>query len=149
MYKKSLDYLQLHYTISTLSTPAIISTAPSSLGNKTNLSQSMQSFHPQPPGKGVYYIFIQNHKCIWMLKGGRKGGKKCGKSSNLLKNKLFKTMFTNLLLHTSQGLSAYSCVFSKFIYNVETAMFFLSVIQLKLICLKIIHDLPMKMRAGL
>ena len=51
-------------------------------------------------------------------------------------------MLTNLLSHTSQGLSAYSCVFSKFIYNAETAMFFLSVIQLKLICLKIIHDLP-------
>ena len=62
---------------------------------------------------------------------------------------LFKTMFINLQSHTSQGLSAYSCVFSKFIYNVETAMFFLSVIQLKLICLKIIHDLPVKMRAGL
>lgn len=84
-----------------------------------------------------------------MLKSGRKGGEKCGKSSNLFKKMLFKTMFTNLQSHTSQGLSAYSCVFSKFIYNVETAMFFLSVIQLKLICLKIIHDLPVKMRAGL
>lgn len=58
-------------------------------------------------------------------------------------------MFTHLLSHTSQRLFAYSCVFSKFIYDVETALFLLSVIQFKLICLKIIHDLPVKMKAVL
>ena len=100
--------------------------------------------------EGVCITFL--HKTTsafgcWKVEGREE--KKCGKSSNLLKKMLFKTMFTNLQSHTSQGLSAFSCVFSKFIYNVETAMFFLSVIQLKLICLKIIHDLPVKMRAGL
>lgn len=52
-----------------------------------------------------------------------------------------------MLSHTSQGLPAYSCVFSEFIYHEKTATFLLSVIQLKLINLKIIHDLLLKMKA--